>query len=184
MRRAAVSTVPAAKRRSRAKPAVAAAVAPIEVVQEPGARVLRRFRVVFNAVKAHFREVEKKAGLAGAQVWALSVIHDRPGIGVKELALAMDVHQSTTSNLVKSLVAHKLVEARKRAADRRTVQLHVLAAGSRVLRRAPGPFTGVLPQALARLDADTLARLEQDLGRLIDALDADEHGAGIPLGDA
>jgi DNA-binding MarR family transcriptional regulator len=182
MRRAAVNTVPAAKRRPRAKPVAAVAATPIEAVQDPGARVLRRFRVVFNSVKAHFREVEKKAGLAGAQVWALSVIRDRPGIGVKELALAMDVHQSTTSPLVQSLVAHKLVEACKRAADRRTVQLHVLAAGSRVLRRAPGPFTGVLPQALARLDAETLARLEQDLGRLIDALDADEHGARIPLG--
>jgi hypothetical protein len=38
--------------------------------------------VVFNAVKTHFRQVEATAGVAGAQVWALSVIQHEPGIGV------------------------------------------------------------------------------------------------------
>jgi hypothetical protein len=60
----------------------------------------------------------------------------------------------------------------------------VLAAGTKVLRRAPGPFTGVLPQALASLDARTLARLDKDLGTLIAALDVDERAAGIPLGQS
>lgn len=149
---------------------------------EPAVRVLRRFRVVFNAVKNHFREVEKKAGVAGAQLWALSVVRDRPGIGVSDLARAMDVHQSTASNLVKTLLERSLIEARKGSTDRRTVQLHLLPAGSKVLRRAPGPFAGVLPEALAALDAHTLSRLDKDLGALIDALNADKRNAGIPLG--
>lgn len=149
---------------------------------DPAARVLRRFRLVFNAVKSHFRAVEKRAGVAGAQLWALSVVRDRPGIGVSELARAMDVHQSTASNLVKTLVQRQLVEARKAAADRRSVQLHVLPQGARVLRRAPGPFAGVLPEALAALDARTLTRLDRDLGTLIAALDVDEREGGIPLG--
>jgi len=29
-------------------------------------RVLRQFRVVFNAVKTHFRQVEREAGVGGA----------------------------------------------------------------------------------------------------------------------
>ncbi len=149
---------------------------------EPAARVLRRFRMVFNAIKTHFREVEKKAGVAGAQLWALSVIRGHPGIGVSDLARAMDVHQSTASNLVKGLLEREFVVARKAGADRRTVQLHVLPAGARVLRRAPGPFTGVLPEALANLDRRTLSRLDKDLGTLIDALGVDEKEAGIPLG--
>ncbi len=175
----------AAARASRSKaPGTPAALADERpaAAGEPAARVLRRFRVVFNAVKAHFREVEKKAGLAGAQLWALSVIKDRPGLGIRELASAMDVHQSTASNLVKSLLAQELVEARKNGSDRRTVQLHVLPAGARLLRRAPGPFTGVLPSALAGLDAGTLARLDRDLGKLIAVLDADERDGAIPLG--
>jgi DNA-binding MarR family transcriptional regulator len=126
--------------------------------------------------------VEKKAGVAGAQLWALSIIQDRPGVGVTELARAMDVHQSTASNLVRSLLEQQLVLARKAGADRRTVQLHVLAAGAKALRRAPGPFAGVLPSALGSLDAATLARLDRDLGKLITALGADERGAHILIG--
>ncbi|HUG25237.1 MarR family winged helix-turn-helix transcriptional regulator [Piscinibacter sp.] len=148
----------------------------------PTARVLRQFRLVFNAVKTHFQQVEKKAGLGGAQVWALSLIQARPDIGVNELARAMDVHQSTASNLVRVLVERELIAAAKNGLDRRTVQLRVLPAGRRLLRRAPGPFEGVLPNALASLDVRTLARLERDLAQLIAVLDTDERAANIPLG--
>lgn len=151
-------------------------------IGEPAARVLRRFRLVFNAVKTHFQQVEKKAGVGGAQLWALSIIRATAGLGVNDLARAMDVHQSTASNLVKSLVDRDLVVAAKDGPDRRTVQLRVTAAGNKVLRCAPGPLTGVLPQALASLDDKTLARLDADLAKLISALDADERGANVPLG--
>ncbi|HBZ08040.1 MAG TPA: MarR family transcriptional regulator, partial [Massilia sp.] len=69
----------------------------------PETRVLRQFRIVFNAVKNHFRQVERDAGLGGAQLWALSVIAQSPGIGVTDLARALDIHQSTASNLVRAL---------------------------------------------------------------------------------
>lgn len=148
----------------------------------PATRVLRQFRLVFNAVKTHFQQVEKKAGVGGAQLWALSVIQSNAGIGVSGLARAMDVHQSTASNLVKTLVARELIAAAKDGPDRRAVQLRILPAGRRVLRRAPGPFSGVLPQALASLDGRTLTRLDKDLAKLITALDADDRAAHIPLG--
>lgn len=148
---------------------------------EAATRVLRRFRVVFNAVKSHFQQIEKMAGVGGAQLWTLSVIDANPGIGVNGLAKAMDVHQTTASNLVKSLVFAGMVAAEKKSPDRRAVQLRILAPGRRVLRRAPGPFAGVLPEALARLDAETLFRLDQDLALLIKTLAADERAAGIPL---
>lgn len=153
-----------------------------EVLNESAFLVLRRFRLVFNAVKTHFREVEKKAGLAGAQVWALSVVRDQPGIGVTGLAREMDIHQSTASNLLRSLLEQGMVAADRTGADRRAVQLHVTAKGLKVLKKAPGPFTGVLPEALAKLDAPTLKRLDRDLAKLIQFLDGDERGATIPLG--
>ncbi len=144
-------------------------------------RVLRQFRLVFNTVKTHFQQMEKRAGLGGAQVWALSVVRDRPGIGVNDLARALDVRQPTASNLVRALVAQDLIEVRRHARDGRAVMLHVRPAGTRVLKRVPGPFAGVLPEALAALDPATLGRLEQDLNVLIQVLDADERGATIPL---
>lgn len=175
-------------RRPAHAPASSTATAPrADPAPDPGdakasaARVLRRFRIVFNAVKTHFQQVEKKAGIGGAQLWALSVIGDQPDIGIGGLARAMDIHQTTTSNLVKALIELALVTAQRNGPDRRTVQLQLTAAGAQVLQRAPGPFTGVLPEALALLDASTLARMDDDLGALIDLLHVDERAAGIPL---
>jgi len=148
---------------------------------ESSARVLRRFRVVFNAVKTHFQQAEKKTGIGGAQLWALSVVRDTPGIGVNDLARAMDIHQSTASNLVKALVTAGLLAAERKGPDLRAVQLRVLPAGTRVLRKTPGPFSGLLPEALAALDPKTLERLDRDLAALIELLHADKRAAGIPL---
>jgi len=144
-------------------------------------RVLRQFRLVFNTVKTHFQQMEKRVGLGGAQVWALSIVRDRPGIGVNDLARAMDVRQPTASNLVKALAERDLIEVRKDERDGRAVMLHLRPAGARVLRRVPGPFAGVLPGALVSLDPVTLERLELDLAVLIKVLGADERGASILL---
>lgn len=145
------------------------------------ARVLRQFRQVFNAVKSHFRQVEKVAGIGGAQLWALSVVALQPGIGVNALARAMDIRQTTASNLVRALAAAGLLAAERKGEDRRAVQLRLLPAGDELLRRAPGPFSGVLPAAIAQLDAEALARLETDLALLIALLRPDSSAASVPL---
>lgn len=145
-------------------------------------RVLRKFRIVFNTVKSHFQSIEKKVGVGGAQVWALSVIAVNEGIGVSDLAVALDVHQTTASNLVRGLVKLEMVEVRKDGVDRRTVQLHVLPAGIKILKKAPAPFSGVLPHALEQLDLSTLERLDQDLAKLLRLINTDDSAAHIPLG--
>jgi len=147
-------------------------------------RVLQQFRIVFNAVKAHFQQVERRAGIGGAQVWALSVVRDRPGIGVGELAEALNVRQPTASIIAKNLVQQALIEARREGQDRRNVQLHIAPAGRKVLRRAPGPYAGVLPDALQALDPATLGLLDLGLTRLISSLGADTRAATIPLSEA
>lgn len=98
---------------------------PIETVTP--AKVLRRFRVVFNAVRTHFRHMEKEVGLGGAQVWALSVIKANSGIGMGEVASKMEVHQSTASNLIKSLLRKELITLEKAPNDRRNVRLKIFS---------------------------------------------------------
>ena len=146
-------------------------------------QVLRRFRVVFNAVRTHFKQVEKQVGLGGAQVWALSVIRDQPGVGLGELARSMDVHQSTASNLVKGLLTKGLIRADKGQVDKRQVQLYILPPAQALLAKSPGPFEGVLPDALAQLPEHTLQQLDHDLAELIALLRVDESAGGIPLAD-
>ncbi|MBI5719374.1 MAG: winged helix-turn-helix transcriptional regulator [Burkholderiales bacterium] len=150
---------------------------------EASVRVLRRFRSVFNAVKTHFQQVEKTAGVGGAQVWALSLVRGEPGIGIGALARAMDVHQTTASNLVRALVEQGLAESHRSGIDRRTAQLKVTRAGMRLLERAPGPFAGVLPEALQRLDEATLKRLDADLAALLKLLQTDKRAEHIPLAE-
>ena len=147
------------------------------------AKVLRRFRVVFNAVRTHFRQMEKEVGLGGAQVWALSIIADNPGIGMGGIAQAMDIHQSTASNLVKALQKKELIAVEKAQDDRRNVCIKLQAPGKKLLSKVQGPFTGVLPSALEQLDPAVLKRLDKDLERLIEVLDADESAGEIPLAD-
>lgn len=147
------------------------------------AQVLRRFRVVFNAVRTHFQQIEKQVGLGGAQVWALSVVRDQPGIGMGGMAKSMDIHQSTASNLIKTLLRRGLISSSKAPEDRRNVRLHILPAGLEVLDQVPGPFEGVLPEALGKLPQSTLHRLDEDLIELIALLKADEGAGGIPLAE-
>lgn len=155
----------------------------IQTVDNPtsAVQVLRRFRVVFNAVRGHFQEIEIRVGLGGAQVWALNVIRDHPGIGIGALAKSMDIHQSTASNLIKVLLRKELINVTKASTDRRQIELQILPSGVTILKQVPGPFEGILPDALERLPAATLRRLDHDLNQLIALLKADEKAAGIPL---
>ena len=155
------------------------------IAAEPQAsvRVLRQFRLVFNAVRTHFQQVERSSGLGGAQLWALSEIESNPGIGVGALAAAMDIRQTTASNLVRVLVARGLVTTTRDGADRRSVQLKLLPAGGRLLRKAPLLPSGVLPHALSNLDAATLTRLHADLGAVLAELHPDARAARTPLAD-
>ncbi|MBA4255490.1 MAG: MarR family transcriptional regulator [Polaromonas sp.] len=150
---------------------------------DPAVQVLRQFRVVFNAVRTHFQQMEKQTGVGGAQVWALSEIQRQPGLGMNGLARAMDIHQSTASNLVRLLVKRGMVRMEKSTVDRRSVHLYLEAAALDVLKAVPGPSQGVLPEALRQLPPATLAQLSAGLSQLIPALHADESAGSIPLAD-
>ena len=152
-------------------------------MSDDAATVLRQFRVVFNAVKTHFQQMERLSGLGGAQLWALSLVAERKGLGVGDLATAMDIHQSTASNLVRALVTKKMLKSTRDAHDKRVVHLEISADGQAILANAPGPFSGILPDALQRLDGETLQRLHGDLDRLINVLgvDSSSKAAQTPL---
>jgi DNA-binding MarR family transcriptional regulator len=173
----------AAALKKTATPAARRLTTPVQPPNDTAAEVLRQFRLVFNAVKAHFQQVEKRAGIGGAQVWALSIVRDHPDIGVGALAKTMDIQQSTASNLVRILVERGLVTVERGGADKRMVQMRVLAAGTRLLRRAPAPFSGVLPEALGKLDAATLRRLKRDLNAVLAVLHPQKRAAQTPLAE-
>jgi DNA-binding MarR family transcriptional regulator len=145
--------------------------------------VLRQFRLVFGEVRHHFQEVERQVGIGGAQLWALSEIAREPGLGVTDLALQMDIHQSTASNLVSHLLRKGLVVSQRSEQDRRNVVLSPTPSGHALLASAPNPHEGVLPVALQQLPPHTLQTLHEHLGQLLHVLQPDQRSARVPLAD-
>lgn len=145
--------------------------------------ILKLFRVIFQSVNRHSHEVERRAGIGGAQLWALAEIAERPQIKVTELAHAMSIHQSTASNLLEKLESQGYVTRSRGAADRRVVLLALTSRGEDVLRKAPLPYRGVLSDALLKLDAQSLGELHASLDQLVSMLEYKQlKGAFEPLG--
>jgi DNA-binding MarR family transcriptional regulator len=129
---------------------------------------LMQFRQIFRAAKQHFSSVERVVGVTGAQLWVLRELRERPGLKVTELAAAMALQQSTVSNLLEALARRRLVERRRSATDQRVVHCFLTPEGKRLVRKAPEPARGVLPDALEALPESELRKLNRSLRVLLD----------------
>jgi len=142
-------------------------------------RVLGQFRELFRVSQQHFQRVEATCGVSGAQLWALCEIQERPGLTVSELAHAMSIHLSTASNLLDKLETRKLVRRERASTDQRVVRVYVTREGEKVLKRAPGPAEGIIPDALQKLPAPALTRLHRDLTVLLELASIRKPGEGL-----
>jgi DNA-binding MarR family transcriptional regulator len=126
------------------------------------------FRRVVTAVKRHLAGQDGHAeGMpSGAQLWALWHVQSSPGCTVLELTDKLSLHQSTTSNLVEKLESSGCLTRTRDEADRRVVRLFVTKVGAKILKQAPDPASGRLPEAIARLSPTELAALETALQSL------------------
>lgn len=150
--------------------------------QQKMLEVLEQFRILFKSVRRHYAEVQRRAGIGGAQLWALSQIAGHPGIKPGQLARALAIHQSTASNLVRDLEKAALVARRRTRQDQRAVELRATAKGLQVLKRAPRPFIGVLQQGLSDLPLANLTVLNRQLRKLVASMRAkDIRARSTPL---
>src|SRR5258708_12028424 len=113
--------------------------------------VLEQFRIIVKSIRHHYQDVERRAGLTGAQLWALAQVAQNPGSKVGELARALAIHQSTASNLLRRLEALELVARERQSHDQRQVKLFATKKGLQLLKAAPRPLIGRLQQALSQL---------------------------------
>jgi len=145
---------------------------------------LQHFRVIFKSVKKHFHWVEQQTGVSGAQLWALATVVERPGLKVSELAQALAIHQSTASNLVDKLVKGRLARRERNDEDQRIVRLHAEPNGARLIKNAPKPLRGVLPDALSRMAESDLMALNAVLADLVSRMKVrDSTGKTTPLAE-
>ncbi len=146
--------------------------------------VLKQFRLIYGSVRQHFRQVEELCGVSGSQLWMLHELQESPGIGVSDLAHRLSIHQTTCSQLVEKLAARGYVLKTRSAHDQRRVGLTITRTAARILKDAPGPAEGLIPEALFGLSEATLQSLAANLGQLIDGLHLqDGEAAEKPLSD-
>jgi DNA-binding MarR family transcriptional regulator len=129
-------------------------------------RTLQSLRTIFGSARTHDTEVRRSTGISGSQLWALSEIAHSSrarGITVNGLSAQMALHQTTTSNLVNSLVERGLIRRERDPADQRIVHLRATAHGKQILLQSPGPHAGLLVDALRRLDPAQLDQLSESL---------------------
>ena len=150
----------------------------------PAHDALGKFRIIFGAIRQHFRAVEKACGVSGAQIWVMATLMESPGLRVTELAEALSIHASTASNLLDKIEKNGLIRRERGKDDQRVVRLFLTEAGQAALAAAPQPFTGVLPHALGQLPPEILDRLCRDLDTVISHMDVtNRRDAQHPLSE-
>ena len=130
-------------------------------------QALQHLRLIYASARWHDAQVRGSVAISGSQLWALSEIARREGMGVNDLAERMALHQTTASNLANALVKRGLIRRVRDGSDRRFVHLHATSAGRRTLAQSPGPHPGLLVDALRKIDSQHLGRLRRDLAALV-----------------
>lgn len=147
-------------------------------------QVLKKFRIIYGSVRQHFREIEKTCGVTGSQLWIMQEVANNPGIGVSDLADRLSIHQSTCSQLVEKLVARKLIIKERGKEDQRRVGLCLTERAVKLVKGAPGPAEGILPEALWTLSAETIRTLDSSLSKVIKQLQIrNDNLAEKPMSD-
>lgn len=148
--------------------------------------VLGIFRIVFKSASKHFESIERAVGVSGAQLWALAEVKNTDGLTISQISARMALHQSTTSNLLDKLESKGLIERRRSNQDRRVVTVHATELGEQALAKAPGPFIGILPDALMRMTPEELENLKSSMSVLLNLLElksesANKEPLGVPI---
>ena len=140
---------------------------------------LKKFRIVIRSAQRHSAWVEKQCGVSGAQLWVMQELHEHSGLRVGEIARRMAIHQTTASNLLDSLERRGYVVKTRDRDDQRVVKLALSDQGAELLLRAPAPARGLLTEALRKLDAPDLLKLNEGLQALLECMDGEEAGHGL-----
>lgn len=141
--------------------------------------IIRQMRILFKAVQAHSKKVEKTCGLSSSKLWMIHEIATTPGIKVSQLAQTLSIHPSTCSNMLDKIEQADFIYRDRSKADQRAVHLYVTDKGREILQNAPSPPQGQLNSTLQKLSEKQLRDLEASLKHFIDALHFEDAQAAL-----
>lgn len=144
--------------------------------------ILQKFRIIVSATQKYSQRVEKQLGVTGAQLWIMKEIDVTPGLRVGEVAKKLAIHQTTASNLLDALEKKGMIGKTRQVTDQRIVNLSLTEKGKLLMKKAPEPVRGLLPEALSQMKGDDLLRLGESMDVLLQSIQqVDEEFALQPL---
>ena len=141
--------------------------------------ITQQLRIIFKAIQAHSKCVEKACGLSSVRLWMLVEISSAQGIKVSELAKILSIHRSTCSNMLDKLEDKNLIYRKRSKTDQRAVRLYITEEGEKTIAAAPSPPEGKLSASLNKLSFEQLTDLEKSLGVLLEKMHFDDEQAGF-----
>jgi DNA-binding MarR family transcriptional regulator len=130
----------------------------VRVINDPVTTANRLRPVVLRLGRELRREIHS-LGVTGGQVSLLIAIKDEPGVTAGELAERERVSAPGMSGHLVRLEAAGLIE-RRRASDRRRIELFLTPEGDKVLKSVKKKRTAWLASRLERLTDDERERIE------------------------
>jgi DNA-binding MarR family transcriptional regulator len=114
-------------------------------------RAMFAVREMIRAFNVTTKKLERRFGLSGAQLEALEILRENPGLSPSDLAHRSATDQSTASVVVKRLHDAGLVERRQPEGDRRRTNLTITCEGEALLAQAPASIPARLREAFMRM---------------------------------
>jgi DNA-binding MarR family transcriptional regulator len=138
--------------------------------------VLQASRVFVAVAVSSLNDVAEDVTLAQFRV--LVILSTYGPQNLASLAESLDVNPSTATRLCDRLVRKRLVRRTQGTEDRRSTQLHLAAAGRRLVERVTARRRRDLAAIASRLPEDARARAIEVLGAFADAA-GEERGVDL-----
>lgn len=134
-------------------------------MHSPSSDELHEIASVLNSVAVRLlrriREADRATGLTAPRASLMSVLVFGGARTIGQLAESEQVTQPAVTKMVDGLEASGLVERRRPASDRRTVEVHATARGRQALERGRAARVRILADLLADLPDEELGSVRQ-----------------------
>ena len=136
--------------------------------------VMVALRRIVRFLRLADRQAEAAHGLSAAQVFVLHALADAPATSLVDLARRTLTDPSSVSTVVDRLVTQRLVRRTRARTDARRTELHLTAAGARIVRTAPRAPQVVIVAKLRAMPAARRAELVRALDHFVSLIGATE----------
>ena len=136
--------------------------------------IINNLRRVFQAINEYSRTAEKRTGLTGPQLLAITLLSSTSTLRVSDLARLMYLHSATVVGIVDRLESKGLVSRIRSTEDRRSIELHLTEMGQNIASQAPEVAKLLLIKGLDTLTEEQLQQVGEGIKLLVHLLRAED----------